>query len=168
LVCLVLAGFLRDLDTVLKDDLPVFAGQWQQYIYGSKTSWQEMTEWIRDNTPKSAIIMAPPWESTFWLDAERAQVVSYKRPPHNVRLLEWYRRLMAMNGGPLHSRGTEVRAELRKNYPQLSRLQIENICNQYSADYYLTTQERGDLSGNLVHASGSYYLYRLRRSDTPY
>jgi hypothetical protein len=57
---------------------------------------------------------------------------------------------------------------LRKNYPQLSRLQIENICNQYSADYYLTTQERGDLSGNLVHASGSYYLYRLRRSDTPY
>ena len=168
LVCLVLAGFLRDLDTVLKDDLPVFAGQWQQYIYGSKTSWQEMTEWIRDNTPKSAIIMAPPWESTFWLDAERAQVVSYKRPPHNVRLLEWYRRLMAMNGGPLHSRGTEVRAELRKNYPQLSRLQIENICNQYSADYYLTTWERGDLRGNLVHVSGSYYLYRLRRSDTPY
>jgi hypothetical protein len=168
LVCLVLAGFLRDLDTVLAHDLPIFVAQWQQYIYGPKTSWQEMTEWIRDNTPKSAIIMAPPWEFDFWLEAERAQVVSYKRPPHNVRLLEWYRRMTAMNGGAFHSRGSAARDELRKNYPQLSLAQIETIRNQYSADYYLTTWERGDLRGNLVHVSGSYYLYRLQKFGTPY
>jgi hypothetical protein len=167
LVCLILGGFLRDLDTVLKHDLPVFVGRWQPYIYGQKTSWQEMTEWIRDNTPESAIIMAPPWEFTFWLDAERAQVVSYKRVPHNVRLLEWHRRMTAMNGGPFHSRGSKIRDELRKNYPELSLTQIEAIHNLYGADYYLTTRERGDLRGNLVHVSGSYYLYRLWNTGAP-
>jgi hypothetical protein len=112
--------------------------------------------------------MAPPWEFSFWIDAERAQVVSYKRPPHNARLLEWHRRMTEMNGEPFHTRGEWILDELKQHYPKLSLAQIESIRAHDGADYYLTTQERGDLRDNLVHANDSYYLYQLWKPGTAY
>ncbi|MGD0940327.1 MAG: DUF6798 domain-containing protein [Terracidiphilus sp.] len=165
--CWVLAAFAAGPGYVFKKDLPVCVAAWRQYINAPETSWQEMTGWIRDHTPKSAIILAPPWEFTFWLDAERAQVVSYKRPPHNAGLVEWYRRMTAVNGGAFQTRGTMVKAELLNNYPKLSLAQLEAVHQLDGADYYLTTQERGDLSANLIHVSGAYYLYQLRSLDPP-
>jgi hypothetical protein len=167
LLFIVFAGVLRDVHGVLQYDLPVFASRWQQYLDGRKSSWQQMTEYIRDHTPQSAIIMAPPWEFSFWLDAERAQVVNFKRPPHNVRLLEWHRRLTAMNGGPFRSRGFQALEEIKSNYSNLSPAQIEAIRNMYGADYYLTTRQRSDLRGDLIHVCGSYYLYRLSKPEEP-
>lgn len=155
--------FLWDLNTILRKDLPDFMAQWQQYVAGQRNSWQEMTDWIRANTPKSAVIMAPPWEYGFWIDAERAEVVSYKRPPHNVHVLEWNRRMTALNGRPFQLRGSGILRELRQNYPGLSLSQIETVRNVYHADYYLTTRRRDDLRGNLVHVTGSHYLYDLRK-----
>lgn len=161
LSCLVLAALVAGPGLVLKQNLPVFVSDWRQFFSLQESSWREMTGWIRDHTPKSAIVMAPPWETTFWLDAERAQVVNYKRPPHNAGLLEWYRRMMAMNGEPFKTRGAKTVDELRNHYPKLSLDQIESAHRLYGADYYLTTQERDDLRGNLLHVSGTYYLYRL-------
>jgi len=164
LACLVFGGFLRGLDAVCVSDLPLFVAQWHEYLLEPQNSWREMTEWIRANTPPSAIFLAPPWEYTFWIDAERAQVVNLKRPPHNVRLLEWHRRLTAVNGRPFQFRGSEILNELRENYPQLSPAQVGTIRDLYGADYYLTTRPRADLHANLVHVSGSYYLFELRKS----
>jgi hypothetical protein len=162
------AGMLYEIQSVATEDLPVFAREWRGYIQGRKTPWQEMTEWVRENTPKPAIVMAPPWEFSFWIDAERAQVVNYKRPPHNARLLEWHRRMTEMNGEPFHTRGIWILDELKQHYPKLSLAQIESIRAHDGADYYLTTQERGDLRDNLVHANGSYYLYQLWKPGTAY
>ena len=162
------AGMLFEIQSVATEDLPVFAGAWGEYIQGRKTPWQEMTEWVREKTPKPAIVLAPPWEFSFWIDAERAQVVSYKRPPHNAHLLEWHRRMTEMNGEPFHSRGEWILDELKQHYPKLSLAQIESIRAHDGADYYLTTQERGDLRDNLVHANDSYYLYQLWKPGTAY
>ena len=112
LALLAAAGMLFEIQSVAREDLPVFAGAWREYLQGQITPWQEMTKWIRENTPKRAIVMAPPWEFSFWIDAERAQVVSYKRPPHNARLLEWHRRMTEMNGEPFHTRGEWILDEL--------------------------------------------------------
>jgi hypothetical protein len=122
-----------------------------------------MTRWIRGHTARSATIIAPPWEGAFWLEAERAEVANFKRAPHSARILEWYRRMTALNGGrPFHSVGYASQDELRKNYPTLDRVQIEAIREAYGGDYYLTTRRREDLIENLVHQNGAYYLYDIQ------
>jgi len=162
------AGLLWEIQSIVVEDLPIFAGAWRDYILGRKTPWQEMVDWVRNNTPQQSIVIVPPWEFGFWIDAERAQVVSYKRVPHNIRLLEWQRRMTEMNGEPFHSRGEWLLDELRQHYPKLSLEQIESIRAHDGADYFLTMQEREDLRDNLVHANGSYYLYQLWKPGSAY
>ena len=160
-----LAALVFFLGGVLVKDLPVFVTEWRGYALGEKDSWHEMTGWIRTNTPPGAVFLAPPWEFTFWIDAERAQVVSYKRPPHNVRMVEWHKRLTAANGKPFSARGAGIKKELRQNFPELTIPQLESIRDQYGAEYFLTTKRRDDFAGNLVHANSEYWLYSLPQNS---
>jgi hypothetical protein len=161
LILLMPAIAFRNVSKVLARDLPRFFALWQRFPMEQATPWQEMARWIRANTPADATFLTPPWDPRFWLDAERAQVVNYKRAPHSILLLEWQRRLIAVNGGPLQSRGYEVPEELARSYPHLTTEQIMTLHDSYGADYYLATEEHPGLKANLVHANGSYFLYRL-------
>ena len=138
-----------------------FEKTWAAYIRNEKDPWQEMAEWIRGNIDRKAVILAPPWEDSFWLQAERAEVVNFKEQPHNAQILAWHERLQAVNGGPFRSRGADVEQELRQHYAGLSAEQIERIHKLYGADFYLTTRPQGELAAWLVHKNGSYYLYDL-------
>jgi len=127
------------------------------------TPYLEMTQWIRSNTPAGAIFVAPPWLMDFFLDAERAEVVNFKRNPHNFLIVEWYRRYCAMNGGqPFHSTGFESVEETRANFPRLSLAQLDEIHRLYGGNYYLTVQGRDDLGAPPVHENAQFYLYKLR------
>ena len=138
-----------------------FALQWQNRQDKENVEWAEMTEWIRAQTPKDAVFVSPPWMNIFWVDAERAQVGDYKRAPHNYQIIEWKHRLEALNGGPLTARGIHIMDELKRHYPYLSVQELEKIRDLYGASYYLTTVERPEMSGQLVHGNGEYFLYRL-------
>jgi hypothetical protein len=120
-------------------------------------------QWIRWHTPASAVIIAPPWEGAFWLQAERAQVVNYKRDPHSRAILEWQRRMTALNGGPFHSRGYGLLEELLGHYPELDATRVEAVGRSYGADYFLAMRPLAELAGGLVYQNGSYFLYQLKR-----
>jgi hypothetical protein len=159
---LVPALFLLAKSTPLvKRHFGVFADSWSRYLRHEESPWQEATNWIRVNTPESSVFIAPPWEGAFWIEAERAEVVNFKRAPHSLAILEWNQRMMALNGGPFHSIGGRALEELQQHYPQLDADQIEALSKAYGASYFLTTVQRADLAGRLVHQNGSYFLYQL-------
>jgi hypothetical protein len=165
--CLVLLAFTLVVVVksapVMKRHLGIFAESWSRYIRHDESGWVEATDWIRWHTPASAVIIAPPWEGTFWIDAERAEVVNFKRAPHSRAILEWNRRMMALNGGPFHECSDGVLDELQRNYPELDAATVAALGKRYGADYYLTTRRRLDLAGRLVHENPSYFLYQLSR-----
>jgi hypothetical protein len=146
---------------VARRHLGVFAESWSRYIRHEESPWMEATHWIRWHTPASAVIIAPPWQGTFWIDAERAEVANFKRVPHSRAILEWMRRMTALNGGPFHSVSDGALDELRQNYPELDAARVAALGRSYGADYYFTTSRRGDLAARLVHANGSYFVYEL-------
>jgi hypothetical protein len=119
----------------------------------------EMTRWIRTNTPKGSVIITGAWDGDFWLEAERAEMVNFKRNPHNGLAVEWYQRYSALNGGPFHGIGFRTRAEIETNFPRLSQAQLDDIRKRYGGDYLLTTRARSDLRAQLAHENGVYYLY---------
>ncbi len=145
----------------IEQHLGVFQSSWSRYLRHDESPWEEMTRWIRQNTPQSSILIAPPWEETFWVQAERAEVVNFKRAPHSLAILQWNQRMMVLNGGPFHSRGDRVKDELQQHYPELAPAAIDAVRRDYGADYYLNTKPRPEMSGQLVHANGNYFLYQL-------
>jgi hypothetical protein len=139
-----------------------FVTSWSDFAHHQQAPYDEMTQWISVNVPKYAVIIAPPWLNDFSLESERATVVNFGRDPHNGLIVEWYRRYRAMNGEDFHTVGLGTMTELQKNYPQLSAAQLGEIKKDFGGDYYFTTQKREDLVAQLVHADGSYYLYRVQ------
>lgn len=145
-------------------DLRRFARAWVEYARQTESPYHEMAQWIRSNTPKSATIITGAWDADFWIEAERAELVNFKRNPHNALAIEWYRRYSALNGGPFQTTGFETKREMEAHFPWLSREQLDVIRARYGGDYYLTTAARSDLRRPLVHENGSYYLYDLEGS----
>ena len=145
----------------IKKPVVEFTQLWQKRLDRKDDKWREMTDWVRSQTPKDAVFLSPPWLNIFWIDGERAQVVNYKRAPHNSQIIEWQHRLEAVNGGPVRERGYHIMDEMKRSYPYLSTQEINAIRDEYGASYYLTTVERKDLQAKLVHANGEYFLYRL-------
>jgi hypothetical protein len=141
--------------------LQAFAQSWSLYVRHQESPWQEMTHWINRNTPPSSIFIAPPWEGAFWIEAERAEVVNFKRAPHSLAILEWHERMVALNGGPFHSRSDGALDEMRQHYQQLDAAHIAAVARAYDASYFLSSVPLVGMNGQLVHANGSYYLYQL-------
>ncbi len=164
-VCIALSMiFLGTYAFNIKKPVEDFAKIWQSRLDRKNDKWREMTEWIRNQTPQNAVFLSPPWLNIFWIDAERAQVVNFKRAPHNYQMIEWRHRLEIVNRGPITARSYHIMDELKRNYPNLSLHEIEAIRDRYGASYYLTVVERPDLSAMLVHGNGEYFLYRLTQN----
>jgi hypothetical protein len=138
-----------------------FATSWGHYLRRETNPYQEMTGWIKANTPTNAIVIAPPWLDDFPLEAERGPMVSFRRNPHNGLVVEWYHRYRATNGGDFHSVGVDTVNEMRKSYPQLTASQLDEIRKTFGGEYYLTMTKRDDLTNRLVHANDKYFLYRV-------
>jgi hypothetical protein len=143
--------------------IAIFAESWSSWLRHEESPWGQATQWIRLHTPASAVIIAPPWEGAFWIEAERAEVLNFKRAPHSRAILEWQRRMMDLNGGPFHSRGFGALNELQAHYPELDAARVEALGRTYGADYFLAVRPLPELSGGLVYENGSYFLYQLKR-----
>jgi len=143
--------------------LAIFAESWSGWLRHEESPWDQATQWIRLHTPVSAVILAPPWEGAFWIEAERAEVVNFKRAPHSRAILEWRQRMVDLNGGPFHSRGYGALAEMQEHYPELDAARVEELGRTYGADYFLAVRPLAELSAGLVYENGGYFLYRLKR-----
>jgi hypothetical protein len=137
---------------------------WQEHRRAQTSPFSEMARWIRDNLPQDAVVAVFPCESSFWLEAERAMVVTFKWTPHDARFSEWYRRMVDLNGGkPFEDRGLEVCSgqSFKENFESLSADSLRHIEQSYGANFYLTDRERPEVDEAEVHAQSALFLYRL-------
>jgi hypothetical protein len=74
------------------------------YTVDQFTDWREACDWLREKTPKDALILTPRESSAFkWL-AERAEYVCYKDCPQDAAgILTWNRRLWLLHDWTLQS-----------------------------------------------------------------
>jgi hypothetical protein len=154
---------LRGNDQDQRSSLRESTRSWMQYARQVDTPYKEMTRWIRANTPRTAVILTDGWHDDFWLEAERAEVVNFKRNPHNKLAIEWYQRYSALNGGPFHGVGFGTKSEIDAHFPFLREAALADIRKRYGGDYFLTTEPRSDLRPQLVHENADYHLYALNR-----
>jgi hypothetical protein len=139
-----------------------FVTSWVAFSRHQQSSYSEMLEWIRDNTPQDAVIIAPPWLNDFTLESERATVVNFGRDPHNGLIVQWYQRYCAMNGGPYKSFGIDTEAEVQRHYDFLTAAQVQDIEQKYGGQFYFTAVARSEPNLRLVHANSDYYLYAIK------
>jgi hypothetical protein len=74
------------------------------YTIDQFTDWRQACDWLREKTPKDALILTPRESSAFkWL-AERAEYVCYKDCPQDAAgILTWNRRLWLLHDWTLQS-----------------------------------------------------------------
>jgi hypothetical protein len=74
------------------------------YTVDQFTDWRTACDWLRENTPKDALILTPRESSAFkWL-AERAEYVCYKDCPQDAAgILTWNKRLWLLHDWTLRS-----------------------------------------------------------------
>jgi len=168
LVCLVLLSITLCLQLpsfywqVL--DLQTFPNETQEV----NAAWRNMTRWIRQETPRSAIVISPPVQfSNFTWLTERATIAKFKLLPQNpAGILAWYERLSDLGGGEAVWAGAtrsednrdEIEDNLTAGYDQLSTAQVQALMQKYQADYFVTRQEH-QLDLPIAHRNNRYILY---------
>jgi Domain of unknown function (DUF6798) len=130
----------------------------------AEPAWVEACTWLREMTPRAAVILAPPAKPSFTLLAQRATVVQFKFFPFTqAEVLEWSRRLLDLTGGRLPSNtGFKAEAELNEYYFNLTDVEIARLAKKYGSDYVLTRCDESHGS-TLVFSTRTYCVYNLER-----
>ncbi len=140
------------------------SGHWEDpVLYGREISPERlaMYAWIRENTSADSIFITP-YLPEFWTYAERAQVASFRHSPTDHRLIEWKKRLEALNGfQPFEHRGFDIEDELSDHESSLTLWQLAALAQNYGATYYLAIGVRSDLPDHLMYSNGEYSIYRV-------
>ena len=113
--------------------------------------------WLRNNTPKDIIVLAPPWRYDFWYLSERAEVVNYRKPVI-ADVGEWQNRLNDLIGKAEPENGFREEEELAKFYFQISKEKIDSLAEKYKAEYFITET---DYPYPVVYSKGGIKIYRL-------
>jgi hypothetical protein len=107
--------------------------------------------WIRENTPKDSLVIAPPWREDFWFAAQRGQFVSEKYPPF-LEMAEWRQRLEKLVGNKTER---EAQQEIYNNLP---KEKIDGIVRQYQVSYLVS---KGIYDYPVMFESGNWKVYNL-------
>lgn len=113
--------------------------------------------WLKNNTPKDIVVIAPPWRYDFWYLSERAEVVSYRKPVI-ADIGEWQNRLDNLIGKPEFESGIREDAELAKFYFALNKETMDSLADKYKAAYLISET---DYSYPIVYAKGNVKIFRL-------
>jgi len=126
-----------------------------------ESAFRDVTRWIRENTPADATFLINPYTREFYLEAERAQFVSFPHSPQSERdILAWYERMRACNGGASPSGvGFLADAEVSARFYALDAGAIRRIGREYGVGYYLGKPARSDLPE--LYRNAGYALYRI-------
>lgn len=139
---------------------------------------EEVLRWIRNNTPKDAQLISPPYQDGIRFFSERAIVADFHANPYGAReVREWMRRLEALSQTeslekwiPSTGDTTPQRALLRRGYLGLSAARVEELGQQFSADYFLTESDYQDKQSlidqghRIVFENSSYLFFQLKRT----
>jgi hypothetical protein len=167
--CLVLLSLslLLQMPGVYQDmaELRQFPGEDQE----ATLAWENLTQWIRRETPKDAIVISHPVDffNFTWL-TERATIAKFKLLPQNPAGIQaWYERLSDLSGevNPwanatrTKDNPEEIDEKLTAGYNQLTTAQVQALMQKYQATYFVTErQHRLDLP--IAHRNRRYVLYK--------
>ena len=130
--------------------------------------WKEMSNWIRLNTAKNAVIISNPVEldNFSWL-TERSTIAKFKLfAQTKARILEQYQRWDDLSGNSVLSAylksGSVSKQKTRKvlanGYAHLTVAQVETLMTKYKANYFLTNVAH-HLDLEIAHRQSPYILY---------
>jgi hypothetical protein len=124
--------------------------------------FNQITQWIRDNTNIDHIFLVNPCKAEFWLKSQRAMLVNFKAAPAGNEFATWYQRIIDSNGGEkITGVGFQLCREIKLNFERLSIHQLQTMRNKYNVRYYLLETERQDLVNGLIISNRNYYLYDI-------
>ncbi|MGI9056915.1 MAG: DUF6798 domain-containing protein [Pyrinomonadaceae bacterium] len=113
--------------------------------------------WLKTNTERNAMIIAPPWRYDFWYLAERAEVVNFRKPII-ADIGEWQNRLDDLTGKTAPENGFREDEELAKFYFGIDKETIDLLAAKYKADYFIS---ESDYPYPVVYAKGKVKIFRL-------
>lgn len=117
----------------------------------------EMTNWIKKNTTKDAVFCIPPDNRFFYMNAERAILVSYKNSPQAPQdIIEWYERMKLLNG---NSDFNDIQ-DVYKKYHSLQNKDVELILKRYPEVAYFLVPNSVQLKLPVVFQTNKQKLYR--------
>ena len=113
--------------------------------------------WLKNNTPKDTIVLAPPWRYDFWYLSERAEVVNYRKPII-ANIGEWQNRLDSLIGKAKPENGFREEEELAKFYFEINKETIDSLADKYKAEYFISET---DYPYPIVYSKGKVKIFRL-------
>ena len=120
--------------------------------------WQDVCQWIKQNTPSDAVFITPRSSQTFKWRTDRAEVATWKDLPQDAEsIVAWDQRLRRLRLPP------EERRE-RAGRESLAWLGAERLL-EAGSDYgatYVVTEGRAELALPIVYRNGAYAVYELQ------
>ena len=113
--------------------------------------------WLRNNTPKDTLVIAPPWRYDFWHLSERAEVVNYRKPII-ADIGEWQARLDNLVGKAEPENGFRDEKELAKFYFEINKETIDSLADKYKARYFISET---DYPYPVVYVKGKVKIFSL-------
>lgn len=123
----------------------------------------ELMEWIDQNTPMDAVIIAPIEMESFYILAKRSLFVSWKHSPQRPDdIVEWYRRIQLLNGGEdLRVKNIDHKKELARNYATLTLDDILKIKAIYPEVSHIVFPSDTSLELEELFRTDNYTLYKF-------
>lgn len=128
-------------------------------ITGMPGAETDLYAWLREHTPKDAVILSPPGLERFRLASERAIVVDWKASTYApAELVEWYQRLEDVSG----RREPHTRDEIIAGYDAMDRPRLESLRDKYHLTYAVVLRgHEGALGHRVVYSNGPFVVLDL-------
>jgi hypothetical protein len=136
---------------------------------GDDADYLTVCDWAREHTPRDAVFLVPPGETSFRLRARRAIVVNFKAVPQlSGELPAWRDRMrdvLALEDLTSLPRGyAETLRAIDARYASLPQAVLVAAAKTYGARF-VVTPARLDARVAFVSPNGRYFLYDLRPTE---
>ena len=121
--------------------------------------------WIKEHTPKDAVVLCAAGLDYAGLYMERPTVASMKAVPTTPEdVARWYERIVDLNGGtPTHEQGFAAFDELEETFENLPPPVVAKLVTKYDARYLLWPSGGTPLPWKKVYDDGIWAVFEIRR-----
>src|SRR5580658_8594723 len=121
---------IMKLESLAADQLP----KWRAH----QDDFRDAALWVRDNTPATTVVIAPPWRNDVFYVTRRPLIAAWHTPRFDA-MGDWRRRIEALVGDvsaidPEENRAGLMDERSRDFYAHLSELDLATIARTYYGD----------------------------------
>ncbi len=131
----------------------------------SRRATDEMLQWIRKESPESALFLVPPEMTGFRFGAERAIFVNFKAVPYAPQdLIEWYRRMRILSANaPVEPGGTAYLRAAKTRFQERSSESMTQLMTVTHTTFLVRNSNFSSGSPQLrpVFSNSSWSIFKL-------